>query len=179
MKYNILTLILTLSFTLTEAQIIIGKNNIESPNIILDFDYDGGNNKRGIILPAVTELPDTPANGTFVFDTTDNTVKVFYLNNLNVAEWVDLTGHEGSGSFDTDTRNHLVATEETGDGTIIGADDGAEGVLVLESSNKSMILPKVASPHINVKSPYPGMMCYDTVTKSLAVFDGTKWYFWR
>jgi len=55
----------------------------------------------------------------------------------------------------------------------------APGVLVMESSNKALILPKVATPHLNVKNPYPGMICYDTVSKTMAVFDGLKWSYWK
>ncbi|WP_148043492.1 hypothetical protein [Chryseobacterium sp. G0240] len=55
----------------------------------------------------------------------------------------------------------------------------APGVLVLESANKALILPKVAAPHLNVKNPYPGMICYDTASKSMAVFDGLKWSYWK
>lgn len=69
---------------------------------------------------------------------------------------------------------------ETGKGVIMGeAASSADGVLVLESQNKAMILPQIAAPHLNVKSPYPGMMCYDTVSKTLAVFDGSVWNYWK
>ena len=42
-----------------------------------------------------------------------------------------------------------------------------------------MVLPHVTNPHLTVKSPYPGMMCYDTVKKAVAVFDGTVWNYWK
>ena len=181
-------ILICFSFLTAKAQVAIGKDSVEGNSTLLDFSEDGavegdGLNTKGIILPAVTTLPASPANGTFVFDTTDNKVKVFYLDADDGAEgsWHDLTGTEEAGSFNySDILNHITNTDDTGEGTIIGAEtSSAEGVLVLESSDKAMILPKVASPHVNVKSPYPGMMCYDTVTKSLAVFDGTNWYFWR
>lgn len=71
-------------------------------------------------------------------------------------------------------------TVDNGRQTVIGARETAvAGVLVLESADKAMVLPRVASPHLNVKSPYPGMMCYDTDSKTLAVFDGTVWNYWR
>jgi hypothetical protein len=55
----------------------------------------------------------------------------------------------------------------------------AKGVLVLESADKAMILPKITNPHTTVKNPYPGMMCYDLTSKSLAVFDGANWNYWK
>lgn len=48
-----------------------------------------------------------------------------------------------------------------------------------ESTDKAMILPRIKAPHLNVKSPYPGMMCYDTETQSVALFDGRFWNYWR
>ena len=42
-----------------------------------------------------------------------------------------------------------------------------------------MILPKVNQPEINVKSPYPGMICYDTASKTVAIFDGKVWNYWK
>lgn len=172
-----------LSFAV-KAQVAIGKSAVEGTSTLLDFDDT--DNTRGIILPAVTSLPASPANGTFVFDTTDNKVKVFYLGISDGAEgnWHYLTEvgiDPQPGSFDyPDTLTHLNNTADTGAGTVIGAESStADGVLVLESTDKAMILPKIASPHMSVKSPYPGMMCYDTITHSLAVFDGSNWYFWR
>ncbi|WP_435524785.1 hypothetical protein [Chryseobacterium indoltheticum] len=39
----------------------------------------------------------------------------------------------------------------------------------MEDTDKAMILPKVASPHLNIINPAPGMMVYDTTAKQLAV----------
>ncbi len=66
------------------------------------------------------------------------------------------------------------------EGVVIGGPAStADGVLVLESANKAMILPRINTPHLNVKNPYPGMMCYDTASKTLAVFDGSVWNYWK
>ena len=43
------------------------------------------------------------------------------------------------------------------------------GILILEDSNKAMVLPKVASPHLNIIKPSAGMMVYDTTSKMFAV----------
>ena len=57
--------------------------------------------------------------------------------------------------------------------------DSAPGILVLTDTNKAMILPKVASPHLNIINPSAGMMAYDTVKRQLAVFNGTVWSFYK
>ncbi len=168
-KFINLTIVIILAVS-ANAQVAIGKDNVSGTSTLLDF-YDEPDNTRGIILPAVTSVEDVnPVNGTFVFDTLDSKVKM-YQND----QWVDLSTEEGS-SAQIDINPNI----DIGDGTIIGADSSsAEGILILESPDKAMILPKIPSPHLNVKSPYPGMMCFDTATKSLAVFDGSKWYFWK
>lgn len=57
--------------------------------------------------------------------------------------------------------------------------DVTPGILVLSDSDKAMILPKVENPHINIINPTAGMLVYDTVSKQLAVFNGTVWTFWK
>lgn len=125
---------------------------------------------KGIILPAVETLPATPANGTFLLDKNDSKVKMRQNNT-----WVELSG--------TGNITNVVSYSDTSDNgkqTVIGAKSTTvNGVLVLESTNKALVLPKVANPHLNVKSPYAGMMCYDITRKALAVFDGTVWNYWK
>ena len=135
---------------------------------ILDFPL--GHNK-GIILPMVDGLPTGAAatNGTFLIDKTDGRVKV-RQNGI----WINLTRTYNLSSY------FVNPSPDTSDGVIIGASSSsASGVLVLESTNKALMLPKVASPHLNIKSPYPGLMCYDTDKNSLAVFNGEGWYYWK
>ncbi len=151
-----------------QAQIAIGKDNVEG-SALLDFETAG--NTRGIILPAVTTLP-AEVNGTFVFDTADRKVKVF-----ENGTWKELSE---AGNLNQLNMTHLNAASEDGEGTIIGAATStADGVLVLESPDKALVLPKIASPHLNVASPYPGMICYDTDAQAVAVFNGSQWYFWK
>lgn len=171
-------IVFLLPFTLT-AQTAIGSRTIANKSVVLDFPEG---TTKGIILPAVEELPTTPANGTFLFDKTTNRVKVFSNN-----QWQDLSINNGNGSA-------LVpysGTVNTSKQTIIGAhttkvyngssfEDGpVNGVLVLEGSTKAMVLPKIANASMTVKTPYPGMMCYDTRRKALAIFDGTVWVYWK
>ncbi|WP_312992809.1 hypothetical protein [Chryseobacterium flavum] len=156
-------------FSSFNAQVAIGKDSVDGNSTVLDFNNVSGNTK-GLILPATTGLPGgSPVNGTFVFDMTDKKVKM-YENNV----WKDLSDAGDSGVVPVNT------SAQSGNGVVIGASESSsDGVLVLESPDKAMILPKVAEPHLNVKSPYPGMVCYDTVSKTLAVFDGKVWNYWK
>ncbi|MDR4892684.1 MULTISPECIES: hypothetical protein [unclassified Chryseobacterium] len=151
------------------AQVAIGKQVIDGNSTVLDFDNVSGNTK-GLILPATSGFPTgSLANGTFIFDVTDNKVKV-YENEV----WKSLS--------DAGNSNAVIVNNsaESGKGVIMGeATSSADGVLVLESQNKAMILPKITSPHLNVKNPYPGMICYDTASKTLAIFDGSVWNYWK
>jgi hypothetical protein len=172
MKHKIyLALILICFLSLAKAQMAIGKPDVDGNSALLDF-AENDTITKGIILPAVT-TKDVVAltNGTFIFDSNTATVNV-YENDT----WVDLS-EPGLGNSTTLISNN---TDDTGEGVIIGAETStANGVLVLEDDGKAMVLPKIDNPAQNVKSPYPGMICYDTSTKALTVFDGTHWYYWR
>ena len=61
----------------------------------------------------------------------------------------------------------------------IGEESDVEGILVLENTNQAMVLPKVASPHLNILNPTPGLMVFDTASGQLAVFNGSVWTFWK
>lgn len=151
------------------AQVAIEKPMINGNSTILDFNNVSGNIK-GLILPSTSGVATgSLVNGTFIFDVTDKKVKV-YENDV----WKPLSD---AGDLGTIMVNNAP---ERGKGVIIGAPtSAADGVLILESLNKAMILPQINTPHLNVKSPYPGMICYDTISKSLAVFDGAVWNYWK
>lgn len=161
-----------LCFSITTfAQVSIGKETVESESTILDFN-NVDTNTNGLILSAVSELPTnltSSNNGTLLFDRTTKKVKM-YENNY----WVDLSDEGDDQTIETNP------SEDLGKGVIIGKEEtNAKGILVLESENQAMILPRIADPHSTVKSPYPGMICYDTKSKSLAVFDGKVWNYWK
>lgn len=178
MKKYITSTFVLLAMISANAQVSIGgKQVVEGASTILDFNSTTSNTK-GIILPAVDNLtkalPNTNTpnnNGTFLFDKSESKLKMFEKN-----DWVLLS--------DTGDKTKLIlnTTDESSNeqGAIIGSPtSAAKGVLILESPNKAMILPRINTPHTNVKSPYAGMMCYDTASKSLAVFDGAKWNYWK
>lgn len=171
------------------AQIAVGKEVVNGNSAILDFagttatqapTDQATSNIKGIILPAVENSPaytavnpttNNPNNGTFLFDRNLKMVRMF-SNGI----WLNLSNVTG-----VDIPAALVnASSDVSTGVIIGgATTSASGVLVLESTNKAVVLPHVNNPHLSVTSPYPGMMCYDTVSNTLAVYDGVAWNYWK
>jgi hypothetical protein len=166
MKKIIISAVILAGFSSLPAQVGMGKASVDG-DAILDFPLSN----TGIILPIVDALPTGAAasNGTILLDKTDITVK---MRENDV--WVPLSD---AGSL-TGTMPNTSA--ETGGGVIIGAPSSpAQGVLVLESASKALVLPKVDDPVASMKSPVAGTICYDTVSKTIAVFDGLKWSFWK
>ena len=191
MKNIFITLSIFLS-TCAFAQVAIGKASV-NPSVSLEF-YDNADNVRGIILPWVDGVSDTApfitnspitetvVNGTLVYDTSDKKVKVKYATG-----WRDLS-KDATGttvdpltSVDGLTLQNSITDLDNAKVQIGGdpATDTTPGILVLADTNKAMVLPKVASPHLNIVNPSPGMMVYDTTKKQLAVFNGTVWSFWK
>ncbi len=174
MKKIIYTTVFFLLVNYCLGQVNIDKNNTNQISTILEFD-DSAVNTKGIILSAVNNLTQALSsnisanNGTFLFDKSDKKIKM-YEN----GSWVALSEEGDIGNL------VINSSPEAGEGVIIGAQTtNAKGVLVLESANRALILPKIANPHTTVKSPYPGMLCYDTVGKTMAVFDGKVWNYWK
>lgn len=151
------------------AQVGIEKTIIDGSGIL---DFPLGTTK-GIILPNVTNSATmTPVTrGTIVYDQTTKNAQYFNgaWKSLNVLS---------SGTASAPLPGNDVA------GTLVGAIIGkqnstAQGVLILESDSKALILPKVINPVSAVKSPVPGMICYDPVKKVMAVYNGKDWSFWN
>ncbi|NIF06673.1 hypothetical protein F3J23_14580 [Chryseobacterium sp. Tr-659] len=159
------------------GQVAIGKASVTSPSVSLEFET--GN--KGMILPWVTSTGDVTGavNGTIAYDLSDHKVKVKYASG-----WKDLSVDTTGTTVDpvTGTDGVLMQNpfiEEPGAKVTVGAPGPDPGILVLEDTNRAMILPKVASPHLNIINPAPGMMVYDTTAKQLAVFNGKVWSFWK
>ena len=151
------------------AQVAIDKQSVDGNSTVLDFNNVSSNTK-GLILPATSGLSSGAlVNGTFIFDISDKKVKVYENDG-----WKDLSEAGNSNAV------LINNSAESGKGVVIGeSSSSADGVLVLEAQDKAMILPKVTIPHVNVKNPYPGMICYDTASKTLAIFDGSVWNYWK
>jgi len=166
-KKVLLTFILT--YYLGFSQVAIGKTVLESPSSSIEFSSEN----RGLVLPWVTNSTNVTGavNGTMIFDINDKKIKI-YTSNV----WKDLT-IATNGVADTTLQDGL--TEQTDAKVSFGTVTSTPGILVLEDTNRAMILPKVASPYLNIVSPTAGMIVYDTNKKMLAVFNGTVWTFWK
>ncbi|ASK29001.1 hypothetical protein CEY12_02265 [Chryseobacterium sp. T16E-39] len=150
------------------AQVAIGKETITNTSTLLEF----GSDAKGIILPSVDSAPDA-VGGTFIVNTSNKAVE---YNNGN--DWISLT--EAGNAADNPYVDVQTPDRASNQGLIIGANSSSKpGVLVLESSTRAMILPKVTNPQNLIKSPVSGTLVYDTASDSLAVCDGKNWFFWQ
>ena len=187
---NIFTIILLASITGFSAQVIVGDavGTVAPANkgsVLLEFAL--GN--KGIIVPYVRTLPatlPTRTEGTILLDASNPTKArmKFYNANTNPLSngWFDLSGQDGNvTSALADQPTVVQAPEIATSKAIIGStSSAADGVLVLESTTKAMVLPQVMDVQL-IPSPSPGMMVYvnKTGAKRLAVFNGAKWSFWK
>lgn len=156
------------------SQIIIGNDSgtaSEKTSVLIEF---ANTNNKGIILPCVRQLPSNPTEGTILLDaTTQSQARIKYYN----GNWIDLSGQ------DSDVTAFLTNQPLTGENAnakaIIGSETStADGILVLESKIKAMILPIVDNVN-NISSPSAGMMVYvnKAGAKRLAFYNGSKWSF--
>lgn len=179
MKKIIFILGITIGTISVHSQVIIGDEVGTATNktsVLLEFSK---NENRGIILPYVKTLPTNPTPGTILLDaTTPTTAKVKYFNGA----WVDLSGQNGDVSALLSLQNAASEPTNIQDAKVIIGDSQstADGVLILESNNKAMVLPIVKSVD-DIVSPSAGMMVYVSNSlgvKRLAVYNGAKWSFW-
>lgn len=167
------------------AQMNIGGNSISSNSISLEFGISNATNGyKGVILPWATSETDVTGavNGTLILDLNTQKIKV----KKTAIGWTDLTVKNTTDvipGITNQTINYSIVdnskTDLAGAKVSIGTPTSTPGILVLEDTNKAMILPKMDSPHLNIKSPAAGMMAYDTLTNQLALFNGTVWTFWK
>ncbi|MCA6065991.1 hypothetical protein JI747_002305 [Chryseobacterium sp. RG1] len=183
-------LILAISYSgFAFSQVIMGDavgTATNKQSVLLEFA--AGQNK-GIILPYVRTVPAGSGlvEGTFILDTSDATkAKVKYYNGVVSTDspngWVDLSsGHEADVSTQMSSQPTQTVVEEPSAKVIIGSTTtAADGVLVLESNSKALVLPIVQDTN-DIADPAPGMMVYinKTGAKRLAVYNGGGWTYWK
>ena len=147
------------------AQIAVGKKSIDGSGI-LDFAQDSG---KVIVLPIVDTLPNNPMFGILVGRKSDSTI-VF----RNDTAWIAFSP---KGNLPSDYMN--TSGVEKSLSTIVGSrNSSTQGVLVLESIDKALILPKSDDIHL-ISNPRFGSIAYDKVRKSMAIYNGKKWTYWK
>lgn len=163
--------------TIIFAQVIINPGT-KTATTNLSVSLEFGPEPRGIILPYVAAADALNAvPGTMIMDHTDKVMKL----KLGNGTWQNLTGNAAKNNnivnpFVTIAENP-TAKSVIGPSAIPQAN--VPGILILSEPDKAMILPNVASPHLNIKNPAAGMLVYDSANKILAVFNGTQWSFWK
>ena len=193
---NILIIIATAVSSMAYSQVIIGDAVGTVPtgqktSVLLEFakastaDDKSG---KGIILPYVRTLPTSGAartEGTILLDATDptNATVKFYNGGTRNDGWHYLNANKTASigtSYLAAQPTETQVTEGANAKTIIGAtSSAADGVLVLESSDKAMVLPMVNSVN-EINQAAAGMMVYvnKAGAKRLAVFNGKHWVYW-
>ena len=175
MKKLIVISILLMGFS-ASSQVIIGDKvgtTTDKTSVLLEFAND---NNKGIILPYVKTIPTSPTEGTMLLDASSPTgARIKYFNGT----WQDLSGKDAD--ITTVLSTQPIGTESSTSKAIIGnTSSSANGVLILESTTKAMVLPIVTDVN-NIPSPSPGMMVYVNKAgyKRLAVYNGSVWSFWK
>ena len=176
---NIFTTTFILISACVFSQVAIGKTTLSSTSVSLEF----GSENRGMVLPWVIDTGSVSGvvNGTLVYNAnaSDKKVYVKYASGWKDLS-VDATGTTVDPIMSVDGLTLQNSLSDLPNAKVsIGTPTSTPGILVLEDSNKAMVLPKVASPHLSIINPAPGMMAYDTVKNQLAVFNGKVWTFWK
>lgn len=186
---KIISIILLSACTTLFSQVRIGKSDaleISNTSVLLEF---GDTKDRGIVLPYIETVPAEGSaqatGGTIIFDASANAEYKIKVKNQN-AGWRDLSVQSG---YSTVVENIVKPTQasplkdNTSAKAIIGSDTStADGILVLESADKAMVLP-IVDDYKAIKNPSPGMLAFlkglSADEHRLIVFNGQKWTFWR
>ncbi|NML59385.1 hypothetical protein [Chryseobacterium cheonjiense] len=145
------------------AQVAIGKTTLTNSSVALEF----GTDVRGIRLPVVTDVSAmTGTNGSMVFDAATGSFR-FYANNV----WSTATAGGQTGGAPTGA--------DTGNGVIIGANSSsATGALIIESSDKALVLPRAVLIDQRTITGVKGLAMWDSAMKAVVVYDGAKWNYY-
>lgn len=177
MKNYLLSLMLLFCNISIYAQVIFGDNvgtATDKTSVLMEFSNAGN---RGLILPYITDKTGLTTPGSIILNaTTPTAAKVEYYNGTT---WVDLSAQSANVSSFLSVQP--VAKENAAAKVVIGSStSAADGILVLESSTKAMVLPIVSS-YQDIVNPAPGMMVLvnNGGIKTLAVYNGNQWSFWN
>lgn len=180
-------------FTLTSSlfafsQVRIGQSastGLSSASVLLEF---GDTKDKGLILPYVETVPTSATQakgGTLIFDVSANAEYKVKVKNENTG-WSDLSVQSGYSTTVANivkTPQSSPLSDKTDAKAIIGdPTTTSDGVLVLESTDKALVLP-IVEDYKTIKNPSPGMMAFlkgaTTDKHRLIVFNGQTWSFWK
>ncbi|MFC4162825.1 hypothetical protein ACFOWU_04110 [Epilithonimonas zeae] len=176
MKKLLLLVVLITCKNHISAQVIFGDavgSAADKTSVLMEFSTAGN---RGLILPYVTDKTAITTAGSIIFDaSTASAAKAKYYNGT---AWIDLSVQPANATSYLTIQP--TARENTNSKVIIGSNtSSADGILVLESSSKAMVLP-IATSYQNIINPAPGTMVLlsNGPLKTLAVYNGEQWSFW-
>lgn len=146
--------------TTAKAQVAIGKTGITNSSVLLEF----GTAPKGIRLNPVENVTSLTASaGTIAFDGATGSFRYY-----NGTGWSTSDAGGITGGNPTEPDNNTQ-------GTIIGATTSSlQGAVILEASDKAIVLPKVSNALV-IASPPKGLMVYDISLKALKVYNGNNW----
>lgn len=180
MKNIIFLLIVTIS-NIVFSQVIIGDNVGTASNktsVLLEFSQS---QRKGIILPYLTDVSEVNTPGSIFLRVSNPTTApiakiVYYDYDRNFR---DLTPEASGIAGKLKLGIQPIANERSNSKVVIGNETStANGILVLESTTKAMVLPRVPS-YKDIVNPAPGMMVLTGVgEKTIAFFNGSQWSFW-
>lgn len=157
-----------------KAQVGIEKVKLKSKGSIMEFnDMREPNGKaKGIILPILTDTRKVK-QGAIWFDAKSK--KVMYKS---ASEEVALTNSADKEIVAPTSSSSASEGVIISDGSLNKfTDDPA--ILKLDSKKAALLLPYVQDVTKDISNPEPGTMVYDAKSKSLAIFNGSHWYFWN
>lgn len=178
---NIIFLLFTTVSNILFSQVIIGDNIGTATNkssVLLEFSQS---QRKGIILPYLTDVSEVNTPGSIFLrvsnPATAPTAKVVYYDHDGTFK--DLSPEASDIAAKLKLGIQPVARENSGAKVVMGNEtSAANGILVLESTTKAMVLPKVPS-YKDIVNPAPGMMVLTgTGDKTIAFFNGSQWNFW-
>lgn len=178
---NIIFLLFTIASNILFSQVIIGDNIGTATNktsVLLEFSQA---QRKGIILPYLTDVSDVNTPGSiFLRVSNPNTspiAKIVYYDYDGTFK--DLSPEASGIGSKLKLNIQPVINENNNAKVIIGnSTSTANGILVLESTTKAMVLPRVPS-YKDIVNPAPGMMVLTGVgDKTIAFFNGSQWSFW-
>ncbi|MTG99392.1 hypothetical protein NWE55_13355 [Myroides albus] len=168
---GIISMLLLTSVSTYAQQVTIGKESIEFKSSILEF---ADMQNKGMVLPvfAKDNLDKESVAGTLFLDETQKKVLLF----LGEEKYMDLSVTPGEVNLEY----YNGVQEISGVQSSISLEPNLTipGVLVLQSDSKALVLPRVESPHLNIKNPTAGTIAYDTNSKMLCIYNGKDWSFW-